>query len=104
MRRSSLTAFRTCTWPFTLLTIATVPFMAFGAEIKMKMTHGEDEGVDDAMDSPGTIVIESLVNIRTVASLTIEQDKATGAHCCFTKTRPDSFVDQLSCGSGFRLG
>lgn len=42
----------------------------------MKRMRGADEGVDDVMDSPGTIVVESLVNIRTIASLGIEHDKA----------------------------
>jgi ATP-binding cassette subfamily B (MDR/TAP) protein 1 len=90
-------------WPFTLLTIAMVPFMAFGAEIKMKMSRGEDEGDDDAMDSPGTIVIESMVSIRTVASLTIEQDKATEYATALRKRDPTplwtNFVAGLALGS-----
>ena len=72
----SITSFRSR--PFTLLTLATVPFMAFGAEVKMKVAMGKNEGVEDHdQNSPGMIVVESLVNIRTVASLTIEEDKAT---------------------------
>lgn len=46
--------------------------------MEMTMYYGEDEGDDEEMDanSPGGIVIESLSNIRTVASLTLEEDRA----------------------------
>lgn len=68
----------------------------------MKMIHGEDEGVDDVMDSPGTIVIESLVNIRTVASLTIEQDKAKEHAAALRKRDPTplwtNFLGGLALG------
>lgn len=54
-------------------------YQAFGAEMEMKMYYGEDEVSDeDELDknSPGGIVIESLSNIRTVASLTLEDQRA----------------------------
>jgi hypothetical protein len=40
--------------------------------------YGEDEGNDQeiATNSPGAIVIETLLNIRTVASLTLEEERA----------------------------
>jgi hypothetical protein len=60
--------------PFALLILAILPFMAFGAETEMKMYYGEDE-VDEkhaGPNCPGGIVIESLSNIRTIASLTLE--------------------------------
>mmetsp|Transcript_20633 Transcript_20633/g.56974 ORF Transcript_20633/g.56974 Transcript_20633/m.56974 type:complete len:1282 (-) Transcript_20633:2036-5881(-) len=37
-------------WPFALLTLATIPFMAFGAEMEMAMYYGEDEGDDHQME------------------------------------------------------
>ena len=42
------------------------------------MYFGEDEGVGDDVrqNSPGGIVVETLVNIRTVASLTIEKKRS----------------------------
>ena len=50
--------------------------MTFGALMEMKMYLGEDEGAEviakDDENSPGAIVVETLLNIRTVASLSIE--------------------------------
>jgi hypothetical protein len=88
--------------PFALLTLGILPFMVsaycsfwatsilipchsqrltlqgFGAEMEMKMYMGDDEGDDEHIDehSPGGIVIETLSNIRTVASLTLEEKRA----------------------------
>lgn len=62
-------------WPFAALTLAILPFMGFGAEVEMRMYMGEDIGASEQQDSehsPGGIAVESLLNIRTVASLTIE--------------------------------
>lgn len=68
----------------------------------MKTIRGEDEGVDDVMDSPGTIVVESLVNIRTVASLTIEQDKVSEYTAALRKKNPTplwtNFLGGLALG------
>mmetsp|Transcript_16711 Transcript_16711/g.38414 ORF Transcript_16711/g.38414 Transcript_16711/m.38414 type:complete len:263 (+) Transcript_16711:1850-2638(+) len=65
-------------WPFALVTLATLPFMAFGAEMEMRMYMGEDEGdiTEEKQNSPGAVVVETLTNIRTVASLTIEDTRA----------------------------
>jgi ABC-type multidrug transport system fused ATPase/permease subunit len=64
-------------WPFSLLSLALIPPMGFGAEMEMKLYFGEDEGaVDEDMNSPGGIVVETLVNIRTVASLNIEKARS----------------------------
>ena len=46
--------------------------------MEMKLYLGEDEGVSGRVttDSPGGIVVETLVNIRTVASLNIEKKRS----------------------------
>jgi len=66
-------------WPFALATLGVLPFMAFGSMMEMKMYLGEDEGdIEDAnidFKSAAGIVIESLLNIRTVASLTLEKNR-----------------------------
>jgi ATP-binding cassette subfamily B (MDR/TAP) protein 1 len=90
-------------WPFTLISLGIVPFMAFAVEMKMKMIRGEDEGVDDAMDSPGTIVVESLVNIRTVTSLAIEKDKANEYHVALQKQYPNPFRSNFLAGMALGL-
>ncbi|KAL3906406.1 MAG: hypothetical protein SGILL_009283, partial [Bacillariaceae sp.] len=67
-------------WPFALLFIGILPFLAFGAEMEMQMYYnGEDEGDDTVEDenSPGGIVVESLLNVRTIASLSMEETKLT---------------------------
>jgi hypothetical protein len=70
-------------WPFGLVNRNTASLKhkspkAFGAEMEMKMYMGDDEGDDAHLDehSPGGIVIETLSNIRTVASLTLEEKRA----------------------------
>jgi ATP-binding cassette subfamily B (MDR/TAP) protein 1 len=61
-------------WPFALVTLAILPFMSVGKALEIQ-TFMADEGgeVEDPMaNSSAGIVVESLLNIRTVASLTIE--------------------------------
>ena len=58
------------TWPMALMNLAILPFMAFGAEMEMRMYMGDDEGEEsiDKIDEKfaAEIVIESLMNIRTL--------------------------------------
>jgi ATP-binding cassette subfamily B (MDR/TAP) protein 1 len=65
-------------WPFSLLCLAMIPPMGFGEVMQMKLYLGEDEGVagDEDMNSPGGIVVETLMNIRTVASLNFEKKRS----------------------------
>lgn len=65
-------------WPFALLTLALIPPMGFGAEMEMRLYFGEDEGSGEELDmnSPGGIVVETLQNMRTVASLNIEKKRS----------------------------
>lgn len=75
-------------------------------EMKMYM-KGEDEGDDDMLDdehSPGGIVIESLLNIRTVASLTLENTKLRGYHDALLAENRKPLLNNLLKGSGFGLG
>ena len=57
-----------------MVTLAVLPFMSFGAMMEMKMYWGEDESKDTKIEdnSPGAILVETLLNIRTIASLAIE--------------------------------
>ena len=47
-----------------------------GAEAEQKMYMGEDEASGDDEKTSGIIVIESLSNIRTVASLSLENSRS----------------------------
>ena len=62
-------------WPFALLTIATLPIMMAAVSQKMQRDVGSDQGdyVADELNSPGGVIVETLLNIRTVAALTLEQ-------------------------------
>mmetsp|Transcript_15740 Transcript_15740/g.21874 ORF Transcript_15740/g.21874 Transcript_15740/m.21874 type:complete len:263 (+) Transcript_15740:3-791(+) len=63
-------------WPFALVSLATIPLMGFATGEEMKQYVGED--IDDrdksAQDdsSPGGILVETLLNIRTVSALTMQ--------------------------------
>lgn len=64
-------------WPFALLSLATIPFMGFATEVEMRTMLGEDESANtqDELNSPGGIVVETLINIRTVSALTLEKTR-----------------------------
>lgn len=63
-------------WPFALVALGVLPFMAFGAEAEQKMYFGEEDVSDEDEKTSGIIVIESLSNIRTVASLSLEDSRS----------------------------
>ncbi len=52
--------------------------MGFATALEMKNFLGTDEGaevVEDGCDSPGGIIVETLLNIRTVSALTLEEQR-----------------------------
>jgi ATP-binding cassette, subfamily B (MDR/TAP), member 1 len=93
-------------WPFALLTLAILPFMAFGAEMEMQMYMGDDQGDDHdvAENTPGGILIETMSNIRTIAALTLEDDRAQEYHDALDVNDSQSpctnFVKGCAVGSG----
>ena len=95
-------------WPFALLFLAVLPFLGFGAEMEMRMyVKGEDEEDIDTLDdekSPGGIVIESLLNCRTVASLTLEDRKLKEYSDALRKENPTPVKTNFLKGSGFGTG
>lgn len=64
-------------WPFALVSLATIPLMGFATAQEMKTFIGEDEGDADRVtqddNSPGGIIVETLLNIRTVSALTMQK-------------------------------
>jgi ATP-binding cassette, subfamily B (MDR/TAP), member 1 len=64
-------------WEFALLAIACVPLMGFATAIDMQQFLGADEGVEsaDELNSPGGIIVETLLNMRTVSALTLERER-----------------------------
>jgi len=59
------------------LAIGSVPFMAYASAIQMRIRLGTDEGnldaSNDGTNTPGGVIVETLVNIRTVSALTLER-------------------------------
>ena len=81
--------------------------MGFGAQAEMQMYMGEDEGdIDKEPDnnSPGAIVVETLQNIRTVASMTIEHQKVDQYDKALRLEMPHPFRTNFIKGSTSGLG
>jgi ATP-binding cassette subfamily B (MDR/TAP) protein 1 len=64
-------------WPFALLALACIPFMGFATSMEMKQFLGEDTTDDsvEGLNSPGAIIVETLLNISTVSALTMEEER-----------------------------
>jgi ATP-binding cassette subfamily B (MDR/TAP) protein 1 len=73
--------------------------------MEMKQFLGEDEGdVDsaDELNSPGGIIVETLLNIRTVSALTLEEQRYVDYEGALLKSEPnynsEAFVSGLMGG------
>jgi ATP-binding cassette, subfamily B (MDR/TAP), member 1 len=91
-------------WPFALLALACIPLMGFATSMEMKKVLGEDieaEGQDE-LNSPGGIVVESLLNIGTVLALTMEEERFKNYEKALENDEPnylkDGFMDGLLAG------
>lgn len=64
------------------------------------MYYGEDEGGDEEVDakSPGGIVIEALSNIRTVASLNLEEERTAEYAYALEKEDPHPIKSNIVKG------
>jgi ATP-binding cassette subfamily B (MDR/TAP) protein 1 len=83
-------------WPVALMTLGILPFMGFGAHMEMKMYLGEDDGGDNTKENevgPGAIVVETLLNIKTVASLTIQKMRAAEYKEALMRQNPTSIKE-----------
>lgn len=92
-------------WPFALLVLVILPAMGFGAAMEMKMYLGEDESDKSKEDnSSGGIVIESLLNMRTVASLGIEKMRSNEYSTALHRENPNLLKDNTLKGATVGLG
>ena len=92
-------------WPFALLAIGCIPVMGFATSMEMQRFLGADEGdttAIDGMNSPGGIVVETLLNMRTVSALTLENQRFEDYKRALQKNEPnvafDSFIGGLTAG------
>lgn len=74
--------------------------------MEMRMYYGQDEGDDEKVDtkSPGGIVVESVSNIRTVASLNLEENHATTYRHALENEDGTSMMTNLIKGSMAGMG
>lgn len=92
-------------WPFALLALACIPVMGAATSVEMSRFLGEDESESngqDELNSPGGIAIETLLNIRTVSALTLEDERYRNYEDALKRDQPsyvrDSFVAGLTSG------
>merc|ERR1712150_26440 len=80
--------------------IGCVPLMGFATSIDMKQFLGEDETTDvaDELNSPGGIVVETLLNMRTVSALTLEEKRFSDYENAMGKSEPNYKWDSLMGG------
>lgn len=96
-------------WPFALLSLGIIPFMGFATALEMKRFLGEDEGgenTEDGRDSPSGIIVETLLNIRTVSALTLEEQRYEDYKQALTKAEGDLVKESAISGilAGLAVG
>ena len=82
-------------WPFALLALACIPLMGFATSMEMKNFLGEDTGTDsvDELNSPGGIIVETLLNIGTVSALTMESARFENFEAALENAEPNYVRD-----------
>ena len=75
--------------------------MAFGASMEMKKVLGEDQGTadgNDGLNSPGGIVVETLLNMRTVSALTLEKRRFENYKDALIRSSPNYVWESFQGG------
>jgi len=95
-------------WEFAFIALGILPFMAFGEYMQNSQLVGEDEGDQDknAIEgSEGSVLVETLLNIRTVASLCMEGKRVNAySEALHHKNRSNTIPRNTIKGSGQGLG
>lgn len=88
-------------WPFALLALACVPLMGFATSMEMKTFLGEDAGdtgAADELNSPGGIIVETLLNMSTVSALTLEDARFKNFETAVEGSEPNHAKDGFMQG------
>jgi ATP-binding cassette, subfamily B (MDR/TAP), member 1 len=89
-------------WQFALLAIGCVPVMGFATSMHMQQMLGEDQGdvenSSDGTNSPGGVIVETLLNIRTVSALTLEKERLKDYERALVHDDPNMVKDALKGG------
>jgi ATP-binding cassette subfamily B (MDR/TAP) protein 1 len=83
--------------------------MGIATSLEMKKMMGEDEAAgngQDELNSPGGIAVETLLNIRTVAALTLERERFINYRDALAREQPHYVRDAFLAGfsSGVSVG
>lgn len=89
-------------WPVALVALGLLPVLAFGAKAKVKnLTGNRDDDKNKSNEiSPDAIAIETLLNMRTVASLNIEQIKKEEYSEALKQYQPNTFQTCIKGSTG----
>lgn len=87
--------------------IALIFYQGFASALEMKRFLGEDEGAEeseDGRDSPSGIIVETLLNMRTVSALTLEQQRFHDYEVALRKSEGSLVKESLISGVFAGLG
>ena len=87
---------------FSLLFLPLVHILqGFATSVEMKTMLGEDEGGDvkEGLSSPGGIIVETLLNIRTVAALNMERQRYNDYVQALHKSDPHAILNSVKSGA-----
>ena len=89
---------------FALMSLAIIPLMGFATAVEFKLMLGVDDGGDekDELKSSGGIAVETLLNMKTVASLSLEKQR----YSAFNNALEDTSGEEVKSGmkTGFTRG
>lgn len=88
-------------WPFALLAIGCIPMMGFATSMEMKQFLGEDQGDTESaegLNTPGGVIVETLLNIRTVSALTLEDKRFADYEKALLNAEPNFKFDAFKSG------
>ena len=95
-------------WPLALLSLACIPLMGFATALELKRGLGQDEGQDendsdgafekDELNCPGGILVETLLNIRTVSALQLEDQRSKDFERAISVSQAHYVKDALVTG------
>ena len=75
--------------------------MGFATSIEMKKMLGEDVGAENSaegINTPGGVIVETLLNIRTVSALTLEKQRYEDYKRALESQEPNMVKDSFMSG------
>eukprot|EP00980_Cylindrotheca_fusiformis_P015007 scaffold4127_cov126-Cylindrotheca_fusiformis.AAC.3 len=87
-------------WQFALLALVCIPFVGFARSVKSKTTSGVDLGnnSEEGTNSPGGIIVETLLNISTVSAFTMETERFNDFQRALDTAEPNAAKDGVIAG------